>query len=85
VTRPDGLPEQILHFIGGKQVPSVSGATFDNLHPATNRPYCTVAAGSAADVSAAVAAAQSAFADGPWAGLLPRKRAEMLHAIADAI
>jgi len=85
VTRPDGLPEQILHFIGGKQVPSVSGATFDNLDPLTNRAYCTVAAGGAADVSAAVAAARSAFADGPWAGLLPRARAKILHAIADAI
>jgi len=85
VTRPDGLPEQILHFIGGKQVPSVSGATFDDLHPVTNQAFCTVAAGDAADVSAAVDAAQGAFVDGPWAGLLPRARAKVLHAIADAI
>jgi 5-carboxymethyl-2-hydroxymuconic-semialdehyde dehydrogenase len=85
MTRPDGLPEQILHFIGGKQVHSLSGATFDNLDPLTNQAYCTVAAGDAADVSAAVAAAQTAFTDGPWAGMLPRARAKILHAIADAI
>jgi len=85
VTRPVDLPAQILHFIGGKHLPSLSGATFDNLDPLTNQPYCTVAAGEAADVSAAVAAARSAFTDGPWAGMLPRARARILHAIADAI
>jgi 5-carboxymethyl-2-hydroxymuconic-semialdehyde dehydrogenase len=85
VTRPAGLPDQILHFIGGKPAPSASGATFDNVDPLTNRPYCTVAAGDAADVSAAVAAARHAFTDGPWARLLPRARAKVLHAIADAI
>ena len=85
MTRPDGLSGQILHFIGGKQVHSASGSTFDNLDPLTNQAYCTVAAGGAADVAAAVAAARSAFADGPWTGLLPRARARILHAIADAI
>jgi 5-carboxymethyl-2-hydroxymuconic-semialdehyde dehydrogenase len=85
VTRPDGLPEQILHFIDGKPVPSASGATFDNLNPVTNQAYCRVAAGDATDVAAAVAAARNAFRHGPWAGLRPRARARLLHAVADAI
>ena len=85
MTRPVDLPEQILHFIGGKPVHSASGATFDNLDPLTNRAYCTVAAGDAADVAAAVAAARGAFTDGPWPGLLPRARAKILHAVADAV
>jgi 5-carboxymethyl-2-hydroxymuconic-semialdehyde dehydrogenase len=84
-TRPTDLPDRIQHFIGGKQVPSRSGATFDNLDPVSNQPYVTVSAGERADIDAAVAAARAAFVDGPWPGMLPRARARVLHAIADAI
>ncbi|HST83396.1 MAG TPA: 5-carboxymethyl-2-hydroxymuconate semialdehyde dehydrogenase [Kineosporiaceae bacterium] len=84
-SRPTDLPAEIQHFVGGKQVPSRSGATFDNLDPVSNQPYVTVAAGERADVDAAVEAARTAFVDGPWPGMLPRARARILHAIADAI
>ncbi|MDT4989950.1 MAG: 5-carboxymethyl-2-hydroxymuconic-semialdehyde dehydrogenase [Micromonosporaceae bacterium] len=82
---PDGLPTDILHYIGGRHVPSRSGRTFANLDPVSNEPYADVAAGDAHDVAAAVAAASTAFQDGPWPRMLPRDRARVLHAIADAI
>jgi len=82
---PDGLPTEILHYIGGHTVPSRSGRTFATLDPVSNQPYAEVAAGDAEDIAAAVVAATAAFNDGPWPRMLPRGRARVLHAIADAI
>ncbi len=79
------IPEKILHFIGGRQVPSVSGATFDVADPVTNQVYAQAAAGDADDVAAAVAAARAAFESGPWPGLAARARAKILNRIADGI
>ncbi|MER6582936.1 aldehyde dehydrogenase family protein, partial [Nonomuraea sp. NPDC001023] len=73
------------HYIGGRHVPSQSGATFTALDPTTNEPYLEVAAGGAADVDAAVAAAQKAFTDGPWSTMPAEQRAGTLRAIAAAI
>ncbi|NUP76732.1 MAG: aldehyde dehydrogenase family protein, partial [Nonomuraea sp.] len=73
------------HYIGGRHVPSQSGATFTALDPTTNEPYLEVAAGGAADVDAAVAAAQKAFTDGPWSTMPAERRAGTLRAIAAAI
>ncbi|MEU4579772.1 5-carboxymethyl-2-hydroxymuconate semialdehyde dehydrogenase [Nonomuraea sp. NPDC023979] len=73
------------HYIDGAHVPSVSGATFTALEPATNRPYLTVAAGGPEDVSAAVSAARKAFTDGPWPRMTGEERAAVLRAIAAAI
>ncbi|MCW2506154.1 MAG: hpcC [Actinomycetia bacterium] len=82
---PAGLPAEILHYIGGRHVPSRSGRTFANADPVSNQPYADVAAGDSEDVAAAVAAATRAFEHGPWPRMLPRDRARILHAIADAI
>ncbi|MFI6297300.1 5-carboxymethyl-2-hydroxymuconate semialdehyde dehydrogenase [Nonomuraea sp. NPDC050790] len=73
------------HYIDGARVPSVSGATFTSLEPATNEAYLTVAAGRAEDVEAAVTAARKAFTDGPWPRLPGEERAVTLRRIADAI
>ncbi|MFF0865638.1 5-carboxymethyl-2-hydroxymuconate semialdehyde dehydrogenase [Nonomuraea sp. NPDC003560] len=73
------------HYIGGRHVPSQSGATFTALDPTTNEPYLEVAAGGAADVDAAVAAAQKAFTDGPWSTMPSEQRAGTLRAVAAAI
>ena len=78
-------PEKILHFIGGKQVPSVHGATFGVADPVSNRVYAQVAAGGAEDVDRAVEAAAAAFEAGPWPGMPARARAKVLGKIADAI
>ena len=79
------LPEKILHFIGGKQVPSVGGGTFDVADPVTNQVYAQVAAGGAEDVDQAVEAAAEAFERGPWPGMAARARARILNRIADGI
>ena len=78
-------PEKILHYIGGKQVPSVHGLTFGVADPVSNRVYAQVAAGGAEDVHRAVEAAAAAFEAGPWPGMPARARAKVLGKIADAI
>ncbi|WP_410586620.1 5-carboxymethyl-2-hydroxymuconate semialdehyde dehydrogenase [Amycolatopsis sp. lyj-23] len=82
---PDGLPGALKHYIGGEFADSVSGKTFDVLDPVSNTPYVTAAAGQAEDVDRAVAAARTAFTEGPWPRLLPRARARVLNKIADAV
>ncbi|GII84274.1 aldehyde dehydrogenase [Sphaerisporangium siamense] len=73
------------HYIGGAHVPSVTGATFTALEPATNKPYLTVAAGGPEDIAAAVAAARTAFTEGPWPKMSGDQRAAVLRRIAAAI
>lgn len=68
-------------LIDGKWVPAHSGATFATLDPATGQTLCQVASGAAADIDAAVTAAQRAFPD--WAALLPAQRERLLHRFAD--
>lgn len=82
---PADLPQALRHHIGGQPADSVDGATFTVAEPATNTPYAEVAAGSASDIGRAVDAAQTAFADGPWPGMLARERAGVLTRIAEAI
>ena len=80
-----GIPGKIEHFIGGRHVPSASGATFDVADPVSNTVYAQAAAGDAADIDRAVAAAREAFQAGPWPGLAARARAKILNRIADGI
>ncbi len=79
------IPEKLLHYIGGKHVPSADGATFDVTDPVSNTVYARAAAGGAQDVDRAVEAAAAAFAGGPWPQMAARARAEVLNKIADAI
>ena len=78
-------PSKIEHFIGGRQVPSADGATFDVADPVSNTVYAQAAAGGPADIDRAVAAAREAFESGPWPGLAARARAKVLNKIADGI
>jgi 5-carboxymethyl-2-hydroxymuconic-semialdehyde dehydrogenase len=73
------------HFIDGQACDSASGATFEVLDPATNRPYATASAGGREDVDRAVRAARTAFVDGPWPAMPARARTRVLSAIADAV
>ena len=73
----------VLHTIDGRQVPAVSGRWLDNIEPATGQVYGRLAAGDAADVDAAVQAAEAAQAD--WAACGPEKRSACLHRLADAV
>jgi 5-carboxymethyl-2-hydroxymuconic-semialdehyde dehydrogenase len=79
------IPDQILHYIGGRHVRSLDGRTFGVTDPVTNREYARAAAGGAADVDRAVTAARIAFETGPWPHLAARQRARVLNRIAEAI
>ena len=82
---PAGLPEKIRHYIDGKYVDSIDGATFEVLDPVSNETYVLAAAGKAQDIDAAVASARTAFAEGPWPRMKNRERAKILNAIADQV
>lgn len=82
---PADLPDRVRHHIGGEDVDSVDGGTFDVLDPVSNETYLRAAAGTASDVDRAVAAARRAFEDGPWPRLLPRERSRVLHRVADIV
>ena len=77
----DLAPTQLL--IGNQWVDSLSGHTFETINPATGEAIATVAAAEEADVDRAVVAARSAFEDGEWAEMSPRRRGELLFALAD--
>src|SRR5262245_26537237 len=72
-------------FVDGKFAPAASGATFDNINPATGKSLGAVAAGDAADVDRAVASARAAFRRGSWANQPPKARKKTLLAFADLI
>lgn len=83
--KPAGLPERIQHYINGQFVDSIDGETFDVLDPVTNQPYIQAVSGKKEDIEAAVAAARTAFTEGPWPRMLPRERARVLMKIADIV
>src|SRR5579859_2532742 len=67
-------------FIGGAWREPSSGAYFESVNPATNRPLIQVAKAGEADVDAAVTAARAAFP--AWSALPGHARARYLYAIA---
>jgi 5-carboxymethyl-2-hydroxymuconic-semialdehyde dehydrogenase len=79
------IPDNIEHFIGGRQVPSADGATFGVADPVSNQVYAHAAAGGAADIARAVVAAHAAFESDPWPTLASGTRAKILNKIADGI
>ncbi|WP_026100754.1 aldehyde dehydrogenase family protein [Synechococcus sp. PCC 7336] len=79
----DLAPTQLL--IDNEWVDSLSGKTFDTLNPATEEPICAIAEAGAADVDRAVSAAREAFELGEWAEMSPRRRGELLFALADLV
>jgi aminomuconate-semialdehyde/2-hydroxymuconate-6-semialdehyde dehydrogenase len=82
--RPDE-PATIGHLIGGRWVNSSSDDQFQTRNPHDGSLVATVARGTAEDGRAAIAAARSAFDDGPWPRMTPRQRQKVLHDVADAI
>jgi len=71
------------HFINGAFVPGLGGARMDVVNPATGLVITQVEEGAAVDVDVAVAAALAAKAS--WAKNTPRRRSELLLAIADRV
>jgi len=71
-------------LIDGKLVEGATGATFDNINPATEQVLGPVADGTAADMAAAIAAARTAFDTTSWSTDHPF-RAACLHQLQAAI
>ena len=79
---PPPLP-RLRNFINGAFVDAQSGATLDDVDPATGRPSALIPRSGAADVEAAVAAARAAAP--AWAATPAAARAALLERLADAI
>lgn len=71
------------HFIDGDWRQPIQGVFFDSVDPATGEKIASIAQGSAADIDAAVQAAQTALSK--WQSLSPHARARFLYALARAI
>src|SRR5215470_199240 len=71
------------HFIDGEWRQPIKGEFFDSIDPATGEKLAAVAQGSAADIEAAVQAAQKALPR--WQHLSSHARARYLYALARAI
>lgn len=74
-----------LLYIDGAFVEPVLGDFLPVIDPATEECFARAAAGSQADVEAAVAAARRAFDHGPWPRMPAAQRAAILHRVAQAI
>lgn len=74
---------QFGNFINGTFVPPVGGKYFDNLSPIDGKPFTKHARSGAADIDAAVAAAQAAFPK--WSKTSATERSNMLLKIAAVI
>lgn len=72
-------------IIGGKDVPSALGETFDTVSPTTNDAIAAVPKGGHEDVDRAVAAARAAFDEGPWSRFTPLERSRALNRVADLL
>jgi aldehyde dehydrogenase (NAD+) len=77
------LPGDML--IAGEWCEAASGERLDVVSPYTEEVIGTVPAGGERDIAAAVTAARSAFAEGPWARMSGRERGRCLYRIAELI
>jgi aminomuconate-semialdehyde/2-hydroxymuconate-6-semialdehyde dehydrogenase len=71
------------HIIDGQEVPSLDGATMADIDPYTREQWATIALGGQADADRAVAAARTAFDEGPWPRMGFEKRQALMHRLAD--
>jgi 1-pyrroline dehydrogenase len=75
--------KQVQMFIDGESRPAIDGKTVAVIAPATGEQIAEVPAGSAADVDAAVAAAEAAFP--AWSLTTPGERAKALLKLAERL
>jgi aldehyde dehydrogenase (NAD+) len=71
-------------LIGGRWQPAADGRTLTLMNPSDATPLAAIARGQAADVDAAVGAAQAALA-GPWGALAAAERGRVLSALGAAV
>src|SRR5216110_3894700 len=72
-------------YVNGEWVESKSSKTFPVYDPATEEVIAQVPDANADDVNRAVAAAKTAFEDGPWATTTPQERGRILFRLAEKI
>ena len=72
------------HFIDGAYTSGSGNRNFENFNPVNSASLGFVPEGGAAEVDAAVAAANAALS-GPWGVMSVTERAELLHKVADGI
>jgi aldehyde dehydrogenase (NAD+) len=72
------------NLIGGRNLPASDGAMLDVLSPVDGSLFARIAAGTAADVDAAVRAARAAF-EGAWGRLTATERGRLLMRLAVAV
>src|SRR5262252_5372026 len=72
-------------FINGEWVPSHSAKTFPVYDPSTEEVIAHVPDSNAEDVNRAVAAASSAFEEGPWSTTTAQERGRVLFRLAEKI
>ena len=72
-------------YIDGEFVAGSAGETFDIIEPSTNTHLATAPAATVEDLDRAVAAANRAFREGPWADMLPNERQNVLLRLADLV
>jgi len=82
--RPDLPFDTARQFIGGRWLPALDGRTLTLMNPSDATALAPIARGQAADVDAAVAAAQAALA-GPWGALTAAERGRVLSAMGAAV
>ncbi len=68
-------------FIGGEWVTPATRSTIEVISPHSEEPIGRVPEAREADVDRAVAAARSAFDDGPWPRMTPHERADVMAAL----
>ncbi|GAA3774039.1 aldehyde dehydrogenase family protein [Microbacterium kribbense] len=75
----------VQHFVGGEFIDSADAAPIDRHAPATDEIISLVQAGGAPEVALAVAAARTAFDEGPWPRMTGLERSVRLSRVADLI
>jgi aldehyde dehydrogenase (NAD+) len=80
----DAVPSELTHYIGGEFVSGDSHETIETRDPTTGEVIGEVPAGNAADIDAAVEAAQEAF-EGGWKDSSPGERQRVLSEMAAAV
>jgi aldehyde dehydrogenase (NAD+) len=78
----DGKPKQL--YVNGAWAKPSTGGYLESVNPSTGEVIARFAAGTEADIAAAVAAARAAF-EGPWSRYRPAQRQDVLLALADLV
>jgi len=72
-------------YIDGQWCDAEDGARLESINPSTGEVWATAAVAGEPEVNRAVAAAQRALNEGPWAAMTATQRGKMLHKLGDLI